>query len=50
MRMWICEENIKARMYGFYNYALGNNLNIKMERCMPHLKDHFLNEFDLDLI
>jgi len=50
MRMWICEENIRVRLFGFYNYALGGNLNSKVTRLMPHLKDHFLTEFDLDLI
>lgn len=50
MRMWICEKNIRDRLYGFYNRVLGNNLKRKVNLHMENLHEHFLSEHELDMV
>ena len=41
MKKWMLKDPIRNSMFGFYNYAMGRNLNKIMLRHEPVLKEHF---------
>ena len=50
MRMWECGTNIENRLFGFYNYILGQNVKRKIELLSPNLIQPYLDNHGIDLM
>ena len=47
--MWHCGENLKTRLFGFYNHALGYNLKKKFENKIDYLHHHSQSQNGIDV-